>query len=887
MGARTASSRTTRTASTQSGSIATIGDPTTDTTNDYVLTGSGATSSAVFTQLLPAANAATSITSIVPANNPVISNIAYTDSGYNVLVGNTAANLSGAYASIFGSNFQSNSNVYINGSLVANTLVGTTRINLPLPAVSVVGNYNLMVFNSNSLAALATLSYNTPPVWTQSSFSSLFGVVSLQLSATGAVRYTITPGSSLPEGLSLNSATGIVLGTLAAAIYSFDVDATDQFGLVTTQTVTVSIGQAYTVNYLVVAGGGSGAGAPVTSGGISSGGGGGGVLASTFNASTADALTIAIGQGGASGTSPGTVPGKQGGNSYITSGTIGNIVAVGGGGGSVSAGAQPGGSGGGGGSTFAPANAPAGLGFRYPSPVALFYTPAGAQGYPGGQAIPYPGSPSLTGAGAGGGGAGGIGNDAVVSTPWRGGAGGAGYTWPVNLVTYAGGGGGNSGGFRGGPSGAGGPGGGGQGGGVGSDGSGNGTNGLGGGGGAGAPAGFVGPNSASGAGGSGIIIISYPSVPGAQIGTGGTVSTTGTGPALTYLHTYTAPGTYTSGTRPTWVTTANITANLNVPFSTQLSATDISTVTYSIAAGNTLPAGISLTSSGVLSGTITAPTLGFYINAVNAIGGTTARVFDVSNTYSVAYLVVGGGGSPAGTPGSPGRYGGGGGGAFIPGTAAFQLGASYPISVGPAVGPTSVLSGPAPFSPITAPGGGPGASVGSNGTPSPGGSGGGGNTSGTGPPNWNFTIGGTGGTYGNPGGAGAFSVSGSTPLSPTQNIAGGGGGGAGGSGGGGTGFTGAGGQGGVGAIWPYTGPAVFYAGGSGGSSQQSPGTPNPGADGSGAGYYGGGLGIQGVVILAVATPVYPGSAPGAAVSTPPAAPGYTVLTYTNPGTYTA
>jgi hypothetical protein len=27
---------------------------------------------------------------------------------------------------------------------------------------------------------------------------------------------------------------------------------------------------------------------------------------------------------------------------------------------------------------------------------------------------------------------------------------------------------------------------------------------------------------------------------------------------------------------------------------------------------------------------------------------------------------------------------------------------------------------------------------------------------------------------------------------------------------------------------------------------------------------------------------YPGSAPGAAVSTPPAAPGYTVLTYTTP-----
>jgi hypothetical protein len=42
----------------------------------------------------------------------------------------------------------------------------------------------------------------------------------------------------------------------------------------------------------------------------------------------------------------------------------------------------------------------------------------------------------------------------------------------------------------------------------------------------------------------------------------------------------------------------------------------------------------------------------------------------------------------------------------------------------------------------------------------------------------------------------------------------------------------------------------------------------------------GGRGGPGTVILAMATPNYPGSAPGATVSTPPAAPGYTVLTYT-------
>jgi hypothetical protein len=42
------------------------------------------------------------------------------------------------------------------------------------------------------------------------------------------------------------------------------------------------------------------------------------------------------------------------------------------------------------------------------------------------------------------------------------------------------------------------------------------------------------------------------------------------------------------------------------------------------------------------------------------------------------------------------------------------------------------------------------------------------------------------------------------------------------------------------------------------------------------------------VVISVPTPNYPGSAPPAAtVTTPPAAPGYTVLTYTSSSTYTA
>jgi len=87
---------------------------------------------------------------------------------------------------------------------------------------------------------------------------------------------------------------------------------------------------------------------------------------------------------------------------------------------------------------------------------------------------------------------------------------------------------------------------------------------------------------------------------------------------------------------------------------------------------------------------------------------------------------------------------------------------------------------------------------------------------------------------------------------------------------------GAGGQGGGGA-----GGVPNPGASSGGGSFRTPGTSGRGG-GGGYGYgnviYGG----SGTVILAVPTPYYPGSAPGAAVTAPPAAPGKTVLTYTTP-----
>ena len=196
--------------------------------------------------------------------------------------------------------------------------------------------------------------------------------------------------------------------------------------------------------------------------------------------------------------------------------------------------------------------------------------------------------------------------------------------------------------------------------------------------------------------------------------------------------------------------------------------------------------------------------------------------------------------------------------------------------------------------------------------------------------------GGSGNAQGSPGGAAGLSGYYKTLVSSANDwqgtgLGGGGGGGgyngSGGSGGAGSwpttpnpasptgqpspgGVSGAGGNGGGGYTYPING--LVYAGGGGGSSGSPPSVPgltgaangtggsgiggnggggagatNSGSGGGGKALGSGGLGGSGVVVLAVPTPNYPGSAPGAVVSTPPAAPGMTVLTYTSSGTYTA
>lgn len=264
-----------------------------------------------------------------------------------------------------------------------------------------------------------------------------------------------------------------------------------------------------------------------------------------------------------------------------------------------------------------------------------------------------------------------------------------------------------------------------------------------------------------------------------------------------------------------------------------VSATDSdSSITYAMADGSSLPSGLTLSSSGVISGTLpdiaTQTTYSFIVNATDGLN-VIPRTFSITSKVlptSVEYLIVGGGGA-AGRGGGA-SAGGGGAGGMLTGTltavATLSNGTLITVGNGGAgrsndgagnSGQNSVALG------LTAIGGG-GGGVDGNFPALSGGSGGGGGTAHTSP----FTTAGGAGTLnqGNSGGNGLASIQ-QTPYSS------GGGGGAGAAGAAGT--SSGGGAGGIGLQSSITGTATYYAGGGAGGSYVA-GTVAGGLGGGGA-----------------------------------------------------
>jgi hypothetical protein len=959
-----------------------VGDTSTDATNDYVLAGSGAVSTATFTQLVPGANTATSVVTI--SSNPVTTTLVYTDSSFANIDG-AVATTSGATGNIriFGTNFVSGSTVYIAGQASAYVnVVSINEIQARVPALTAGTYSNLMIVSPTGSAILSNLTIrivNTPLFTTSNTLILTANTASsTTIAAINATSYSI-PAGSLPANVSFNTTTGVLSGNIivnSTAAWNFNVTAIGTAANTVQNCYLVFNGTPVTVSYLVVgAGGGTGFVSPVAGSTNHGSGGAGGMI--TGNTILDSTETYQVGVGSASSLQ------INGTDSWINCPTnpgFGNIAGFGGGRGGQSGPPAPvpsraGSSGGSGGGNAAGANSigfPAGTGLG-----GIGIAGSTIYGNPGGQSSPTTG-----------GGGGGAGRAAPDTTPTGVGFAGLGVYHGITgtNILYARGGGdsladditlnGNTATWA--------P--------LATPGTGFGaTTELNG--------GDMAPGTWTGLPATpGVVVVSYISQ--SQLATGGTVSTYTSGANKYYVHKFTNNAvptstlTITAGGRfPIWAN-ANVAlfssyAGLSGSVSTQLRA--YNAASYTIAAGNTLPTGLSLSTTGLLSGAATEERAGFYIDATSPTGGVSSQPFSltlsyptpvwvtanvlpsaasvvsgvsvqlvatvtagsvtysvspgntlpsglslsstglldgvansngsysfylraahasktiyyserqfsllISNSQTVNFLVVAGGGSGGIADNrSVGAGGGGGAGGVLTGTASLLAGSVCSITVGTGGNPApqfqnspfnnpgqpgtnSVLGNPG-IATQSATGGGQGATIGFQGAT--GGSAGG---------NYNTTILATGspgpgiaGTQGYPGGGspsytggGGGASSAGTPSNPFSGdlpI----------------------GRGGAGYTWAFTGN-TYSQGGSGGSSagpgdplflSTGPGYGNGGNGGSpfqsqaGAGQ----AGNPGVVILAVPAPRYPGSAPGAVVSNPPAAPGYTVLTYTAPGTYT-
>lgn len=380
--------------------------------------------------------------------------------------------------------------------ITLNSSTGVISGTLPDIATNTTYTFTINASDGSNPAVPRTFSFisNAAPIWSTSAGSlgtfSENTSINITVAATDAsdsITYALASGSTLPSGISLNSSTGVISGTLpdigVDTLYSFTINAVDGINTIARAFSINSLAQTI-IETLVVGGGGAGG----TNAGA--GGGAGGYysnLSTVINRSIP--YTITVGNGAIAATDSQV----NGANSIISGSLFTTITALGGGGGVNSNGSGNNGGSGGGSSVSFPVTSA-----TQPS------SPSGGLGNPGGIGN---GGDGAGRSGAGGGGAGGVGQNTPSNS--QGGAGGVGVQSSITgtAIFYAGGGGGAP--HLGSP-GAGGNGGGGSGGNGGYNTNSStagvaGTPNTGGGGGAGGGGGFIGGN-----GGSGVVIIAYP-----------------------------------------------------------------------------------------------------------------------------------------------------------------------------------------------------------------------------------------------------------------------------------------------------------------------------------------------------------------------------------------
>ena len=290
-------------------------------------------------ELYTAAGSWENIVQEVPGVSSITGNYSEaTNSGVISIYGTNFVN--GAYATAIGTNgVQVNATSTTFNSLVQLTATFTGLSNAQEP-------YDIKVTNPSNLFGLIpdALYVNASPVWqTASGTLGTFGEqVSISVSATATdsdstISYALASGSTLPSGVTLNSSTGVISGTLPDisidTTYTFTINATDGLNIIP-RTFSITSNAQLIVETLVIGGGGGGG-----SNGNTTGGGGGGAGGYLYSSSTAflkaNSYSLSIGTGGVgrqqSTSSPSS--GSKGGSSSISGSGFSTITAAGGGGG--------------------------------------------------------------------------------------------------------------------------------------------------------------------------------------------------------------------------------------------------------------------------------------------------------------------------------------------------------------------------------------------------------------------------------------------------------------------------------------------------------------------------------------------------------------------------
>ena len=194
----------------------------------------------------------TASSNITTSPPPVISQVYYTDSAYNVITATAAGTTTGGYLKLVGTGFQYGATVYLNGlatTVLSTTVVSSTEIRVRIAALTS-GTYSLMLFNPNNTGAIYAngIVYSAEPVWTTTSYGNTFdsSTLNIQLAATGdaPLTYSLQSGSSLPAGVSMSS-TGLISGTAGNistdTTVTFTVVVSDLQNQTTSQLITLTM----------------------------------------------------------------------------------------------------------------------------------------------------------------------------------------------------------------------------------------------------------------------------------------------------------------------------------------------------------------------------------------------------------------------------------------------------------------------------------------------------------------------------------------------------------------------------------------------------------------------------------------------------------------------